>query len=111
MYGEEHHRPGRQELDDAADRRDFLGEVERVTHNTVYPRGDELTRLGHDAKRAAELYQYDDREPIADEYQDRRHDRRGQRELATRKKNDRRNEKCPGQRGDPRFEAACLANW
>jgi hypothetical protein len=75
MDDKEYHRPGGQELHGAADRRDFLGEVERVTHKTVYPRGDELACLGHGAKRTAELHEYDDREPVANQDQDRRDNR------------------------------------
>ena len=59
-----------------------------MAHIAVRAGGDELSRLGHDAERAAKSHENENCECVAGEDEKRRDTARGERELAAGKKDD-----------------------
>ena len=61
---QEHHRPDREKLHGGAYRCDFFGQIKWMTDKAIEPGSDEFARLGHDAERAAKLYEDHNRQRI-----------------------------------------------
>src|SRR6516162_3957805 len=88
LHNDEEHRPDRQKLHDTADCRDFLGKVERVAYKAVSARGGDLSRLSHNAERAAKLDEHNSRDRVSDKHEKGRQTAHGGCQFAAWKKDD-----------------------